>query len=91
VWRVPPWELEEQLSSAWFTRMIAFENEFTLDPIGWRQTAQTNYLQAVAFGDKRSKPKDFMPRVKAGEEQQSDQQIEMLLRAFAKKKKKKKE
>lgn len=86
LWHVEPWELEKRISSEWITRMIAFRREFTFDPEGWQQTAQTNFLQSKAMGDKQSKLRDFIPTVV---EQQSDATMETLMRAFAKSKKKK--
>lgn len=68
--------------------MYAFRGAYTLDPDGWNQSATLCVMQERA--KRNARVKDFIPRYVAAE-QQTDEQMEKLMRAFAKKRKKKKE
>ena len=62
MFRVPPWEFEEQISSAWITKLLAFKNEFTLDPAGARASAGVSHIVALANGCTSSRRDDFIER-----------------------------
>ena len=62
MFRVPPWEFENQISSAWITKLQAFKNEYTLDPAGARAAAGVAHIIALANGSTNATRDDFIER-----------------------------
>lgn len=82
MFRVPPWEFEEQISSAWVTKLMAFKNEYTLDPAGARAAAII--ARQIAAGQGVSAPLDrFIDRREwVTQEEIADQQLQTMEAAF---------
>ena len=61
MFRIPPWEFENQISSAWITKLLAFKNEYTLDPAGARAAAGIAQTIAAANGSNSTRD-EFVER-----------------------------
>lgn len=81
--RVLPWELEEQISSAWITKLQAFKNEFTLDPAGSRSAANVARVIAVANGGADVSIDDFIERTEwVTQEELAERHLKLALAAW---------
>jgi hypothetical protein len=79
VFRVPPWEFENQISSAWVTKLAAFKNEYTLDPAGARASAGIAQTIASAHGSRCTRD-DFIERIQwVTPEEIADQHLKAAL------------
>lgn len=83
MFRILPWELEEQISSAWITKLQAFKNEYTLDPAGARAAAGVAQIIAMANGVRNSKRDDFVERtIWTTADEIADQQLQAFEAMF---------
>lgn len=84
VYGIPVPILQTIIDSRHYAELIAFENLYTLDPEGWKQTGLVASLQYNSNRGQHDPPasaEDFMPIVRRHKQTQTIEEMQRVMRA----------